>query len=97
MVRHPVGDGHLGWTQATDAGDGCLSAIDTFAEELVAAELVMTDAVAEEFWSTVDGGFLDAVRVRDARTDEIKWVESADLFDPVHRSKTTSKTCDLKC
>ena len=34
------------------------SAIDAFAAGLVAEELVMTEAVAEEFWDTVNGGFL---------------------------------------
>ena len=39
-----------------------------------AKQPVMTEAAAEEDWDTVNGGFLDAVRVRDARHVHLEWV-----------------------
>ena len=49
----------------------------------------MTEAATEKFCDTVSGGFLDEVRVKDASAADIQWVESADLFDPVHRSNAS--------
>ena len=54
--------------------DRCLSAIDAVAAARVAEEVVLTGAAPEEFGDTVNHGFSDAVRVRKARAEEIKWV-----------------------
>ena len=56
----------------------------------------MAEAVAGELWDTVTGGFSDPLRERDARAQGIEWVDPADLFDPAHRGKATSKLFDLK-
>ena len=42
----------------------CLSAIDASAAGLVAEELLMKEAVAEEFWGTVSGRFFHISRAR---------------------------------
>ena len=39
---------------------------------------------------------MDPKMVKAARAEEIKWVESADLFDPVPRSEATPKPITLK-
>ena len=63
-----LGEGSFGQTQGADAG----------------ILVFTTETVAEQFWDTVSGGFLDPMRVTCARAEGIKWAESAVLFDPLH-------------
>ena len=53
----------------------------------------MTTAVAED---TINGGYLDATRVKNARDEEIRWILGGDFVDPVPRIETTSKPITLK-
>ena len=55
-----------------------------------------TQEVAEEFWHTVNGSFLDEKIVRAARSEQLEWVEKADLITAVPRSEATSKKFTLK-
>ena len=70
--------------------------INASAGRLVTDEPVMTEVAVDEFWDTVDDGYLDFSRVIEVCAEEIMWVESANLFVPAHRSEATSKPVDLK-
>ena len=73
-----------------------MSSIDAYTAGPVAEEPVLTEEFLEEFWDSVNGGYLDSRRVWAARSEEIAWVESSDLFDVFPRSGVTSKPIPLK-
>ena len=52
--------------------------------------------VAEEFWDTVNGGYLDVNMVRAARAEESERAEKTDFFTAVSRSAATQKPITLK-
>ena len=76
--------------------DGHLSSVETYTAGPVAEEPVLTEEYEEEFFDSVNGGYLDAVKVRAARQEEIDWVKSSDLYDVVPRSEATEKPIDLR-
>ena len=59
--------------------NGDLSALEAYAAGPVAEEPVLTEDVREEFWDAVNGGCLEPERVREARSEELGWIESADF------------------
>ena len=71
--------------------NGDLNTLEAYAAGPVAEEPVLTEDVAEEFRDTVNGGYLDPEKARAARAEELRWVESADLFEAVPREMATSK------
>ena len=70
--------------------DGCLSTVESHSAGPVPCEQVLPEdcsAETEYFWDSVNSGYLDPAGVRSAREEELRWVESADLFDLVARSE----------
>ena len=58
--------------------------IDASAERAVTDEPVMTEAAADEFWDTVDGGYLNFTSVIEARAEEIMCVLSQRTHSSQH-------------
>ena len=60
------------------------------------AEPTLQDEDWQEFWDSVNGGYLETNRVRAARQEEVDWVRKSDLFGAVPRPEATHTPIDLK-
>ena len=76
--------------------DGNLSSVEAYASGAVAEEPLMMEDDLEEFWDSVNGGYLQTERVREARKEEVEWVRKSDMFDVIPRSEADSKVVDLR-